>query len=67
MVCTNTEARHSMQRVLHYLESPKDMETERKYPIFLCCFKPLILLTDFLISWTCSLGCKTCDNEESVV
>jgi hypothetical protein len=29
MVCTNAEARHSTQRVLHYLESLKYVETER--------------------------------------
>jgi hypothetical protein len=28
-VCTNVEATHSTQRVLHYLESLKDVETER--------------------------------------
>jgi hypothetical protein len=28
-VYTNAEARHSTQRVLHYLESLKDVETER--------------------------------------
>jgi hypothetical protein len=30
MICTNAEARHSAQRVLHYLESLNDMETERE-------------------------------------
>jgi hypothetical protein len=29
-VCINVETRHSTQRVLHYLESLKDMETERE-------------------------------------
>jgi hypothetical protein len=29
MVYTNAEARHSTQRVLHYLESLKDVEIER--------------------------------------
>jgi hypothetical protein len=28
-VCTNAEARHSTQQVLHYLDSLKDVETER--------------------------------------
>jgi hypothetical protein len=29
-VCTNAEARHSTQCVLHYLESLKDVKTEKK-------------------------------------
>jgi hypothetical protein len=28
-ICTNSEARHSTQRLLHYLESLKDVETEK--------------------------------------
>jgi hypothetical protein len=31
-VCTNAEARHSTQCVLHYLESLKDVKTEKKVP-----------------------------------
>jgi hypothetical protein len=30
MVYSNAEARHSTQQVLHYLESLKDVETERE-------------------------------------
>jgi hypothetical protein len=30
MVCSNAEARHSIQLVLHHLESLKDVDTERK-------------------------------------
>jgi hypothetical protein len=68
MVCTNAEARHSTQRVLHYLESLKDMETEREGNLILLrCFKPLILFVDFMIFWICGLDCRTSDNEESIV
>jgi hypothetical protein len=65
-IYSNTEAKHSTWRVLHYLESLKDVETERRYPIFIRCFKHLIFFTDFMIS-TCSLNCRTGDDEESAV
>jgi hypothetical protein len=29
-VCSNTEVRHSTQRVIHYLESLKDVEADRE-------------------------------------
>jgi hypothetical protein len=65
-IYSNAEAKHSTWRVLHYLESLKDVETERRYPIFIRCFKHLIFFTDFMIS-TCSLNCRTGDDEESAV
>jgi hypothetical protein len=68
MIRTNAKARHSTQRVLSLFGELEGCgNCESRYPIFVRCFKPQILFTDFMIPWTCSLDYRTGDNEESVV